>query len=135
MVDSTRRDSLLAELTAASIYFFRNLFDLQMQTVLTTQMLPVVYGLGIVFSACLASYLTAIAFIGNWLDGLFWLLLAGPLLFIFMVTALRVVLEFVMSVFRLAIQVEAVAAQTEEIATDLPRIQFWKSFRRGRDHD
>lgn len=124
---------ICAGVLAALGFFFRNLFDLQMRTVLTTRMLPVIYGLGIGFAACFAVYLVVMAFAVSRYEGLFWLLLAGPLSFVVVVTALRVVLEFVLSVFRLAIQVEAVTAQTQQIAADLPRIQFWKGFLRNRD--
>lgn len=131
--ETPRKRDWAAAVWDGTCFFCRQLFDLQMRTVLTTRMLPVIYGLGIGFSACLAVYLTVMAFAERWYAGVFWLVLAGPLTFLVAVTALRVVLEFVLSVFRVAVHVEAVVAQTREIADDLPRIQFWKGFLRNRD--
>ena len=51
---------------------------------------------------------------------------------------LRISLEFILTLFRLAVAVEdleqsvqGIAGRTHEIAHDLPRIQFWKPRRRS----
>ena len=52
---------------------------------------------------------------------------------------LRVMLEFVLTVFRIAFflealggQIESIAGQTEDIHQDLPRIRFWRRSARGK---
>lgn len=84
-------------------------------------------------------YSVAWGFRQSWWLGAVWLFVAGPALFLAVVTAVRVFLEFVMTVFRIAFflesmgsQVDSLAGQTEEIAEDLPRIQFWRSRKRGK---
>ena len=111
------------------------LFDLEFKTIITTQMLPVIYGLSITLSGIATLYFIAWGFGQSWWLGLTWLLVAGPALFLALVTTVRVILEFVLTVFRIAFyveamagQVEGIAGQTEGIAEDLPRIKFWKSF-------
>lgn len=111
------------------------LFDLQFRTIITTQMMPIIYGMAILFSALAALYCVIWGFGQSWWMGLLWLLIAGPALFIALITTVRVVLEFVLTVFRLSCyveavagQVEGIAGQTEGISESLPRIRFWKSF-------
>lgn len=111
------------------------LFDLQFKTIITTQMMPLIYGLAVVLSALASLYCVAWAFGESWWMGLVWLTLVGPALFVALITAVRVVLEFVLTVFRISCyveamagQVEGIAGQTEGISDSLPRIKFWKSF-------
>ena len=111
------------------------LFDFQFKTIITTQMMPLIYGLAVLLSGLAAIYGVAWAFGESWWMGFIWLLAIGPALFIALITTVRVVLEFVLTVFRLscyvealATQVEGIAGQTEGISESLPRIKFWKSF-------
>jgi hypothetical protein len=53
-------------------------------------------------------------------EGLAWLVI-GPLLFFGLVTALRITLEFVLAVFRVAWYVEQVATHTEMVSKEIPR--------------
>lgn len=110
------------------------LFDLKFGTIITTQMLPLIYALAVVLSALAALYGIAWAFGESWWMGLIWLVAIGPALFIALITTVRVVLEFVLTVFRISChvdammgQVEGIAGQTEGIADGLPRIKFWKN--------
>jgi len=118
------------------------LFDLQFETIITTQMLPVIYGLALALAGFASLYTVIWAFGQEWWLGLTWLLLAGPALFIALAITIRVVLEFVLTVFKLGVyvellgsQVDSIAGQTEGIAEDLPRIRFWKSLTRRGDRD
>lgn len=110
------------------------LFDLQFKTIITTQMMPLIYSLSLLLSALAALYGIVWAFGQNWWMGLIWLTVVGPALFIALVTTVRVVLEFVLTVFRISCyveamgsQVEGIAGQTHEISGSLPRIRFWKT--------
>ncbi len=132
-----RPTSLRRSVAELGRLFARQLFDLQMRELLTTRMLPIIYGLAIGFAALLTVYWIVWGFGQSWGMGIAWLLVIGPALFVAVVTAIRVFLEFVMTVFRIALfleslggQIESIAGQTEEIAEDLPRIQFWRSRKR-----
>lgn len=110
------------------------LFDLQFKTIITTQMMPLIYCLSILLSALAALYGIVWAFGQSWWMGLIWLTVVGPALFIALITTVRVVLEFVLTVFRISCyveamggQVEGIAGQTQEISGSLPRIRFWKT--------
>ena len=100
--------------------FFRELFDFQFSTFLTTRMLPGVYVFGIVLAALFTSYVVYLRFQDSALEGTVWLVL-GPLMFFGLVTALRITLEFVLAVFRVAWYVEQVASHTEVVSKEIPR--------------
>ena len=106
--------------------FCRELFDLRFTTFMTTRMLPGVYGLGIVLAGCFTTYVVALQFKDSFRDGLAWLVL-GPLMFVGLVTALRITLEFVLAVFRVAWYVEQVASHTETVSQELPRFGFLRT--------
>jgi len=100
--------------------FFRELFDFQFTTFMTTRMLPVVYGFGIVLAALFTGYVVFLRFRESANEGLAWLAI-GPLMFFGLVTALRITLEFVLAVFRVAWYVEQVASHTEVVSKEIPR--------------
>ncbi len=100
--------------------FFRELFDFQFTTFLTTRMLPVVYGFGIALAALFTVYFVVLRFRDSTTEGLVWLAI-GPLMFFGLVTALRITLEFVLAVFRVAWYVEQVASHTEVVSKEIPR--------------
>ncbi|HUR39668.1 MAG TPA: DUF4282 domain-containing protein [Verrucomicrobiae bacterium] len=100
--------------------YLRELFDLQFTTFLTTRMLPLVYGLGIGASAVFTLYLVFLSFRASLAEGLAWLVL-GPLLFFTMITALRIALEFVLAVFRIAWYIEQVATHTHVVSQEIPK--------------
>ena len=119
----------------------RNLFDLQMREIISSRMLPLIYAFLLVLDGIGAVYLTLSAFLRSLADGLMWLLVVGPALFLAVMITTRVVLELVMAAFRIAVRVEQVQATTQDIAgstevfSDLPRITFWRALRGkpGRD--
>jgi hypothetical protein len=103
--------------------FLRELFDFQFSTFLTTRMLPGVYGFGIVLAALFTIYVVVLRFRESTVEGLAWLVI-GPLMFLGLVTALRITLEFVLAVFRVAWYVEQVASHTEVVSKEIPRFGF-----------
>lgn len=114
------------------------LFDLQFQSIITTRMVPTIYALGLILAAVLTLAFVIRGFHESLLYGLMWLLLFGPALFVAVAVTLRISLEFILTLFRLAVAVEdleesvqGIAGRTHEIAHDLPRIQFWKPRRRS----
>jgi hypothetical protein len=100
--------------------FLRELFDFQFSTFLTTRMLPAVYGFGILLAAMFVIYFVVLRFRDSTTEGLVWLA-AAPVLFLGLVTALRITLEFVLAVFRVAWYVEQVASHTEVVSKEIPR--------------
>lgn len=120
--------------------FIVQLFDLQMRQMVTTRMLPLIYGSGIALAALLSLYSILWAFEQAWWQGIAWLVIVGPALFFAVLITIRVLLEFVLTVFRIFVflealgsQIEGIADQTEDIAQDLPRIMFWRGLRRQKD--
>jgi len=100
--------------------FLRELFDMQFTTFLATRMLPGVYGFGIVLAGLFTAYLVLRGFRDSTLEGFAWLTVS-PLVFLGLVTALRITLEFVLAVFRVAWYVEQVAMHTEVVSKEIPR--------------
>lgn len=100
--------------------FLRELFDFQFTTFLTTRMLPGVYGFGILLAAMFVAWFLVLRFRESTVEGLVWLV-AAPILFLGLVTALRITLEFVLAVFRVAWYVEQVASHTETVSKEIPR--------------
>lgn len=123
---------------AAVADILRGLSDVQLRTILTTRLTPVIY-VFLIFSVASANlYLTIQAFEHSKIFGFIWMLLIMPLLFIAGVIAVRVGLEVILCIFRIVMNMEALGeqlhtlrGQTETIVEDLPRIQFWRSRKRG----
>ena len=107
--------------------FFRDLFDLRFHTIMAVRMLPVVYGVGIAVAATFTLYLVVRGFKESLGDGLTWLLLLGPVMFIGLVLALRITLEFVLAFFRMAFYIEHVATHTAEMSKDMPKFGWWRN--------
>lgn len=110
----------------------RQLADFEMSQIVTTRMLPLIYRFAVFGMAALVLLGIATAFTQSpWL-GLTWLVF-GPMVFLILVVIVRVLLEFVMAVFRLLVLVETldertstIELHTDEVVRDLPRIRFWK---------
>ena len=106
--------------------FFRELFDLRFTTFMATRMLPGVYGFGIVAAGLFTTYVVMQQFKDSLREGFAWLVL-GPFMFFGLVMALRITLEFVLAVFRVAWYVEQVATHTETVSKELPRFGFLRT--------
>lgn len=111
------------------------LFDFSMSEIITTRMLPIIYGFAVLAMAALVLLGIVTAFINSFWTGLAWLAF-GPIVFLVLVVLVRVLLEFVMAVFRMLVYIEilekrtsSIEEHTEEVVQDLPRIRFWKSGR------
>ena len=139
-MDERKPSAAAAPATRADDYreLAQGLFDLQFQSIITTRMVPTIYMLGLILAAVLTLAFVIRSFHESLLYGLMWLLLFGPALFVAVAVILRISLEFILTLFRLAVAVEdleqsvqGIAGRTHEIAHDLPRIQFWKPRRRS----
>lgn len=113
----------------------KNLFDVQMRNVITSRMMPLIYTFLLVLDAIGVIYLVVTALRVSLVDGLVWLVLLGPALFLAIMITTRVILELVMAAFRIAVRVEQVQVTAQNIAgstevfSELPRITFWRGFR------
>jgi hypothetical protein len=113
----------------------KNLLDVQMRNVITSRMLPLIYAFLLVLDAIGVLYLVLTALRNSLVDGLIWLLVVGPALFLAVMITTRVILELVMAAFRIAVRVEQVQVTAQNIAgstevfSELPRITFWRGFR------
>jgi hypothetical protein len=115
--------------------FAKALSDINFNHIVTTRMLPTIYVAGIIFAALLALSLAVSSWESNsWPARLIWSFIFSPMLFIGLVTIWRVILELCLSIFEMTVvvrslhtELEKVSGVTDEIATDLPRIQFWKT--------
>jgi hypothetical protein len=100
--------------------FLRELFDFQFTTFLAARMMPAVYAFGILLATLFVAWFVVLRFRESTADGLVCLAIA-PLLLLGLVTALRITLEFVLAVFRVAWYVEQVASHTEVVSKEIPR--------------
>lgn len=107
--------------------FLRDLFDFKFETFMAARMLPAVYVLGIGLAAIFIGYVVVQRFHVSPREGWLWALLLGPAAFFGLVTALRITLEFVMAVFRVAWYVEQVASHTQVVSEELPRFTFLRT--------
>ena len=110
----------------------RGLSDWQLRTIITTSMAPAIN-----------LFVALQAFQQSLAAGLVWLLLIMPITSIAGIVIVRVVLESLLSLFRIVVHMESLMeqlhtlrGQTESIADrvedlPLPRIQFWRSRKRG----
>lgn len=110
----------------------RQLADFEMGEIVTTRMLPLIYRFAVLGMGALVVLGILTAFIQSPWMGLAWLIF-GPIVFLILVVIVRVLLEFVMAVFRLLVLVETldertstIQLHTDEVVRDLPRIRFWK---------
>lgn len=113
--------------------FLRDLFDLRLEVSMAARMLPVVYLFGIALAALFVAYVVYGRFQQSAAQGWLWALLLGPAAFFGLVTALRITLEFVMAVFRVAWYVEQVANHTQVVSEELPRFTFLRTLLFGTD--
>ena len=115
--------------------FTNGLKDVKFNTIVTTRMLPTIYVVGVAFAALAALYLVVNSWNENtWPSRILWTCVFAPALFIGAVTALRIMLELCLALFEMSLHVRAMSIELQkvsgtanEIATDLPRIQFWRS--------
>ena len=130
----------------------RGLTDWQLRQIITTSMAPAIYVVCVGAVLALNLFMALRAFQQSLAEGLVWLLLIMPITSIAGIVIVRVVLESLLSLFRIVVHMESLMeqlhtlrGQTESIADrvedlPLPRIQFWRSRRReaeekARDRD
>jgi hypothetical protein len=92
-------------------------------TVITTQMVPTIYTLGQLLSGIATVYAIFWAFQQSLISGFVWLVLLGPAMFLALIVSIRVVLEFVLTVFRIAFFLEALAVRSKALPVR-PRISM-----------
>lgn len=81
--------------------FIKALFDFSFSEVVTVKMLPLLYGLAIAALLVTLCYITIETMLISPWRGLVFLLIINPVLFIFGTAAIRTVLEFSSSIFRI----------------------------------
>lgn len=125
-----------------AIEVLRNLLDVRLRTIMTTNMAPAIYVFLAFGVIAVNLFLTIEAFQTSLTSGLVWLLLIMPVASIVGVITVRVILESLLSLFRIVLymeslmeQLHSVRGQTASIAErvddlPLPRIQFWRSRKR-----
>lgn len=123
----------------------RGLSDWQLRTIITTSMAPAIYVVCVGAVLALNLFVALQAFQQSLAAGLVWLLLIMPITSIAGIVIVRVVLESLLSLFRIVVHMESLMeqlhtlrGQTESIADrvedlPLPRITFWRSRKRGDD--
>lgn len=120
---------------------FEGLFDMQFRTIITTRMMPTVYGLVMVLAVLICAFFTVDAFLTSWTRGVLWLFLLTPAIFLSIVVTTRIVLELVLVIFSLLTYVDQtvdivvkIAGQTDEIVTTgLPHMPLLRGWQRLRD--
>ncbi len=116
------RQSVTQRLRRIARVFLATLFDLEFKHTLTTRMVPIIYTLGILSFAILALSIGVLGFRISFWAGLFYLFVVAPAAFLATVLAMRVALEFVLSVFKLLEVTEAMYRKTAEMDQNLERL-------------
>ena len=123
----------------------RGLADWQLRTIITTSMAPAIYVVCVGAVLAINLFVALQAFQQSLAAGLVWLLLIMPITSSAGIVIVRVVLESLLSLFRIVVHMESLMeqlhtlrGQTESIADrvedlPLPRITFWRSRKRGDD--
>lgn len=123
----------------------KNLTDVRLRTIMTTNMAPAIYVFLCAGIIAVNLFLTVQAFQISLISGISWLLLIMPIGTIAGLIAVRVILESLLSLFRIVVMMEtlmeqlhSLRGQTETIAErvedlPLPRIQFWRPRKRVSD--
>ena len=91
--------------------FFASLFDFSFTEFITTKLIKFLYGLGMLLAGLMAVGLIIAGFASHWAVGLLALVLS-PLIFLLYVIAVRVWLELVIIVFRIAEHTAEIAKNT-----------------------
>jgi predicted ABC-type sugar transport system permease subunit len=118
--------------------------DLRFRVSLTAVAMPALYLVALAFAAVVPGVLTVIAFNHSTTDGLLFLILVAPLLFVVIAAGLRLSLEFLVAISGLAANMAHVvevadrldATLTEldepisQLSTELRNVQFWRFARR-----
>ena len=88
------------------------LFDTRFSGFLAADMVPVIYRFGIGVAALATVAVIVWAALLSWIAGAIWLFLLGPAMFLTLVVGLRVMLEFVLAVFRINAELHAMDMAT-----------------------
>ena len=80
---------------------------------------PVIYRFGVAAAGVATLAIIVWALRTSWLAGMAWGLILGPMLFVTLVVALRLVLEFMLAVFRMTHDLRALEARLGEVVREL----------------
>lgn len=96
--------------------FLRTLFDFSFSRFITIQMFPTIYGVILATTLFGISYLIVEAFLVSVPRGLFYLCIAGPIIFLGIATITRALMEFYLVVFKIAENIDEMSAVTENFS-------------------
>jgi len=100
--------------------FFDVLFDFSFTTFVTSKLVKVLYALSVIGAGLLALVLVMMGFEISQSVGIITLLIVAPLVFFFIVIYARVLLEFMIVVFRISEHVAQIAERTSKDAVKEP---------------
>ena len=122
-----------------ALQYWRELFNFRFDKYMIIQVIPGVYGVALTAIGLGLVYLCAEAFMASTWRGLFFLFVGGPLVFLFMATLLRALLEFYMVVFKISEHVDqlvglrdtvdrlsGIGDSVDEMVSVTRRIPFWR---------
>jgi len=122
-----------------ALEYWRELFNFRFDKYMIIQVIPGVYGVALTAIGLGLVYLCAEAFMASTWRGLFFLFVGGPLLFLFLATLLRALLEFYMVVFKISEHVDqlvglrdtvdrlsGIGDSVDEMVSVTRRIPFWR---------
>lgn len=95
--------------------FFASLFDLSFSSFITTKLIKVLYVLSLVGAGILCLNLILNGFANSVLQGLLMLVVVAPLAFLFFAIYMRVILELIIVVFRIAEHTNEIAKHTRQV--------------------
>lgn len=91
--------------------FFQSLFDFSFSSFIAERIIPVLYVLSVIVLGLISLFIIVGGFAKGIESGLLTLIIVAPLYFLISVVYVRVILELLLVIFRIADHVEEIAAQ------------------------
>lgn len=112
--------------------FLNTLFDFSFQRTITNQMLPVLFGIGIITLLTSISYFAVVTFMDNWLKGLLFITFLAPAALLFGIALIRIFLEFFAAVFTMLNALRSTLASISRLENTFMKVQTDISLMRRR---
>ena len=103
--------------------FIITLFDFSFRSTITTQMLPLLYGIGIFCLITRFGYFALLAFMDHWLRGVLFITVFAPVGILFGIALIRIGLEFFAAVFTMLSALRSTLASISRLENTFLNVQ------------
>jgi|GEM_PF-5977527 len=104
--------------------FFYTLFDFSFKKTITTKMLPILYGTGIIALFTSICYFAVITFMDSWLNGLLVITVIAPIGLLFGIAIIRIFLELFTTVFTMLNALHSTLASISRLESTFAKVQI-----------